>query len=60
VFFYPLSSLPMFIGHVGGTLAIDIPTRAFNLPSFHEMQDAEQNRVAAVVHRVVAKKRAGS
>jgi perosamine synthetase len=53
VFFHPLSSLPMFAGHAGGVLAADIPTRAINLPSFHDMTDAEQQRVAAVVRGVL-------
>ena len=46
VFFHPLSSLPMFAGMRGGALAADIPTRAINLPSFHDMTDDEQRRVA--------------
>jgi perosamine synthetase len=45
VFFHPLSSLPMFAGARGGALAADIPTRAINLPSFHDMTDDEQRRV---------------
>jgi len=53
VFFHPLSSLPMFAGHAGGALAADIPTRAINLPSFHDMSDDEQQRVAAVVREVL-------
>jgi len=47
VFFHPLSSLPMFAGAPGGRLAADIPTRAINLPSFHDMTDDEQRRVVA-------------
>jgi perosamine synthetase len=47
VFFHPLSSLPMFAGSRGGVLAADIPTRAINLPSFHDMTDDEQRRVVA-------------
>ena len=53
VFFYPLSSLPMFEGHAGGALAADIPTRAINMPSFHDMTDAHQSRVADVVRRAL-------
>jgi perosamine synthetase len=53
VFFHPLSGLPMFEGHAGGALAADIPTRAINLPSFHDMTDAEQSRVADVVRRLL-------
>jgi perosamine synthetase len=57
VFFHPLSSLPMFEGHASGALAADIPTRAINLPSFHDMADAEQDRVLAVVLGVMSDKR---
>ena len=53
VFFHPLSSLPMFAGCAAGALAVDIPTRAINLPSFHDMTDAEQDRVVAVIRSVV-------
>ena len=49
VFFHPLSSLPMFAGMRGGKLAADIPTRAINLPSFHDMTDDEQRRVVAPI-----------
>jgi perosamine synthetase len=52
VFFHPLSSLPMFEGFAGGTLAADIPTRAINLPSFHDISDAEQQRVVQVLRGV--------
>jgi perosamine synthetase len=47
VFFHPLSSLPMFAPCRGGKLAADIPRRAINLPSFHDMTDEEQRRVVA-------------
>jgi perosamine synthetase len=53
VFFYPLSGLPMFEGMPGGALAADIPNRAFNLPSFHDMSDEDQQRVARVVREVL-------
>jgi perosamine synthetase len=53
VFFYPLSSLPMFEGYAGGALAADIPTRAFNLPSFHDITDEEQQRVVRVLREVL-------
>ena len=53
VFFYPLSSLPMFEGCTGGALAADIPTRAFNLPSFHDMTDDDQQRVVRVLREVL-------
>ena len=53
VFFHPLSSLPMFAGMRGGALAADIPTRAINLPSFHDMTDDEQRRVVAPIRELL-------
>ena len=53
VFFHPLSSLPMFAGARGGALAADIPTRAINLPSFHDMTDDEQRRVVAPLRELL-------
>lgn len=49
VFFHPLSGLPMFEPGNSNTNARDIPRRAINLPSFHDMTDPEMNRVASVV-----------
>ncbi len=53
VFFYPLSGLPMFDDVPDNRNAWDIPTRAINLPSFHDMIQAEQDRVIAVVSRLL-------
>jgi perosamine synthetase len=59
VFFYPLSSLPMFNNNplhslrmnnmVNNPVAYDIPTRSINLPSYHDMTDEDQQRVIDVV-----------
>jgi perosamine synthetase len=49
VFFHPLSSLPSFGGGLGAIRAADIASRAINLPSFHDISDAEQQRVIALV-----------
>lgn len=49
VFFYPLSSLPMFPSRPENRVAWDIPGRAINLPSFHDMTDEEQRRVVDLV-----------
>lgn len=57
VFFHPLSSLPMFEGFAGGALAADIPTRAINLPSFHDMTMSQQERVADVVVKIGSQRR---
>ena len=49
VFFHPLSSLPMFEGRPANRWAWDIPGRAINLPSYHDLTDAEQDRVVAIL-----------
>jgi perosamine synthetase len=49
VFFYPLSGLPMFSERKQNRLAWDIPGRAINLPSFHDMTDQELDRVCSVL-----------
>jgi perosamine synthetase len=49
VFFHPLSSLPMFEPVTENRLAFDIPTRAMNLPSFHDMTEEELDRVVTVL-----------
>jgi perosamine synthetase len=51
VFFHPLSSLPMFEPRSDNVVAWDVPRRAINLPSFHDMTIAEQDCVIAVVER---------
>ncbi|MBB4368415.1 perosamine synthetase [Bradyrhizobium sp. cir1] len=53
VFFYPLSGLPMFDAVPGNRHAWSIPERAINLPSYHDMTQEEQDRVIAVVRRVL-------
>jgi perosamine synthetase len=49
VFFWPLSGLPMFEPRRDNRHAWDIPGRAINLPSFHDMTEGELDRVVAVV-----------
>ena len=53
VFFYPLSGLPMFEARPDNRHAWSIPGRAINLPSYHDMTAADQDRVIAVVRRVL-------
>jgi len=53
VFFYPLSSLPMYDNNTKNHYAIDIASRAINLPSYHEISGAEQNRVINVIKRIL-------
>ena len=49
VFFYPLSGLRMFDRMLDNRHAWSIPERAINLPSYHDMTTADQDRVVAVV-----------
>ncbi|WP_072393209.1 DegT/DnrJ/EryC1/StrS family aminotransferase [Hyphomicrobium sp. CS1GBMeth3] len=49
VFFHPLSSLPMFESRPQNTRAWSIPGRAINLPSYHDMTDAQIGRVASAL-----------
>lgn len=53
VFFWPLSSLPMFAAQPENRVANDIPSRAINLPSYHDMDEADQARVASVIRALV-------
>jgi perosamine synthetase len=49
VFFWPLSSLPMFKAVHSTRLAWDIPGRAINLPSYHDMLAEDLYRVVMCV-----------
>jgi perosamine synthetase len=49
VFFWPLSSLPMFQGCPEQMVGHETSGRALNLPSYHELDDAEIDRVLAHV-----------
>jgi perosamine synthetase len=53
VFFHPLSSLPMFKKQINTPISSDIPERAINLPSFHDISYAEQDRVIDVIKRIL-------
>lgn len=54
VFFYPLSAQPMFQPARENSNAWSICERAINLPSFHDMSDADIARVSQVVRNLVA------
>ena len=45
VFFHPLSSLPMFQPNPSNRNSYDLPARAINLPSYHDLTNADQDRV---------------
>jgi len=49
VFFHPLSSLPMFSGHVKNRVAYDIQNRAINLPSYHDMSESDVAHILNVL-----------
>lgn len=49
VFFWPLSSTGLFEHKPQTPNAFDIPERAINLPSFHDMSDTQQDRVINVI-----------
>jgi perosamine synthetase len=49
VFFHPLSSLPMFQENRENLQAWSVPTRAINLPSYHDISMSELARVIGVV-----------
>jgi perosamine synthetase len=53
VFFHPLSGLPMFQPVPTNVHAFDIPERAINLPSYHDMGSPEIDRVAAVIEALL-------
>lgn len=49
VFFWPLSSLPMFKKITSNYNSYSIPKRGINLPSFHDMTSKQINRVSKVI-----------
>lgn len=53
IFFWPLSSLPMFSSEPKNTVAYSLSRRAINLPSYHDLSVREQERVVAHVRTVV-------
>lgn len=53
VFFWPLSSLPMFEAVSDNTYAWSIPDRAINLPSYHDMNIDDLNRINTVLEGVL-------
>lgn len=53
VFFHPLTSLPMFEDRAENINAWDIPTRAINLPSYHDMTDADIGRICGTLEATV-------
>jgi perosamine synthetase len=53
VFFWPLSLLPMFTPRPDNRVANSIHGRAINLPSYHDLSEADQRRVITAVRRTL-------
>jgi perosamine synthetase len=53
VFFWPLSSLPMFEPIHSNIHAWSIPERAINLPSYHDMNEDDIKRVVNVIKKII-------
>jgi perosamine synthetase len=53
VFFWPLSSLPMFRPITSNIQSWSIPQRAINLPSYHDLKEDDLIRVCRVVVNLV-------
>lgn len=51
VFFWPLSTLPMFKARPGNSTSLSLSARAINLPSYHDLDDAGIDRVVRIVSR---------
>jgi perosamine synthetase len=53
VFFWPLSMLPMFRTQPEHKVGYDVYLRAVNLPSHHDLNDSEMERVITLVKRIL-------
>ena len=51
VFFWPLSMLPAFADKPENAVSYDLYARALNLPTYHDLTEAEMDRVIACVRR---------
>lgn len=52
VFFWPLSSFPMFKSKKDNKYAWDIPKRSLNLPSYHDLTKSEIEQVINVISKL--------
>ena len=55
VFFWPLSSLPMFTSQNKNLVAWDIPSRSINLPSYFDISEEDQDRVIEVIKKLLTR-----
>jgi perosamine synthetase len=53
VFFWPISSMPPFDNDGTRVNSYEIPSRAINLPSYHDITEIEMNRVIEVIYNTV-------
>ena len=53
VFFWPLSKMEMFESIETNIHAWDIPERAINLPSYHDMTEEDIHRIISVVKKLL-------
>lgn len=51
VFFWPLSMLPMFENKEENVVSYGLFNRAINLPTYHDLTDAEMDRVVRIVRK---------
>ena len=59
VFFWPLSTTGLFSDQSVNRVSSDLPSRAINLPSYHEMTGAQQGRVVAVIQDLLTPRSGG-
>jgi perosamine synthetase len=52
VFFWPLTALSAFKTKLQNQVSYDIPGRAINLPSYHDLSRSELARVVEVIHKL--------
>lgn len=50
-FFYPLSSLPVFDSRPENTVSYDIYGRGINLPSYHDLRQADVEYICSIIKR---------
>ncbi|WAS05806.1 DegT/DnrJ/EryC1/StrS aminotransferase family protein [Gloeomargaritales cyanobacterium VI4D9] len=56
VFFWPLSSMPMFQkSNFFNERSSDIASRSINLPSYHDMTEIDMQRVTAIIHSLFSR-----
>ena len=60
VFFWPLSSLSIFEHLKTNVIASDIPKRAINLPSYHEMSEEDIERACVVLWKCMVARSEGA